>query len=174
MDLWQPCDLRTQNMTKSYQQPADQAYTPLLTDTLGRLKVESFNPVIYIFLNQELHMSVGKAAAQAAHAVAMSFVKLNKPTDVARWDDSPHRTIIVLKARDEAHMRNIKDYLAERDIRSRMIIDEGVNEIDPHTPTALATPILNKDDEYVIKTIGAKSNFKFYKDFVTVKTEFER
>lgn len=130
-----------------------------------------YNPVIYVFLNKSLHMSVGKASAQTAHAVAMSFMQINDIKHVAKWIASPHRTVIVLEARDEAHMRNIKDYLHERVIPTSMIIDEGVNEIDPHVPTALSTRILNKDDEFVTKAL---SSFSLYRDIVKTTVEFER
>lgn len=130
-----------------------------------------YNPIIYVFLNKELHMSVGKASAQTAHAVAMSLIELNSSLYKAKWVASPQRTVIVLEARNEAHMRSIKDYLSERDIPTSMIIDEGVNEIDPHTPTALATRIMNKDAD---KTKLALSSFKLYRDTVNVTVGFEK
>jgi peptidyl-tRNA hydrolase len=125
------------------------------------------NPVVYIFLNKGLHMSVGKAAAQAAHAAMVVW----EPAGEKVWLDSMHRTIIVLEARDENHMRSIRSYLAERKFKTNEIIDEGVNEIDPHTITALSTNILDKDDE---NTIRAFSSFKLYRDFVEITTKFER
>lgn len=130
-----------------------------------------YNPAIYIWLNKELHMSVGKASAQAAHAVVMSLIELNSELYKAKWVASPHRTIIVLEARNEAHMRSIRDYLDEREIETHIVIDEGANEIDPHTPTALATRIMNKDDEKVIKTM---STFKLYRDDIEVSLKLSK
>ena len=128
------------------------------------------NPVIYIFLNKSLGMSVGKAAAQAAHATAMSFIdSTQKQRDL--WKNSPHRTVIVLEARDEAHMKNIDDYLFDRDIEVQRIIDEGVNEIEPHTWTSLATPILDKNDEYITKTL---SSFSLYRDVIEVNLKINK
>jgi peptidyl-tRNA hydrolase len=126
------------------------------------------NPVIYIFLNKSLQMSVGKAAAQAAHAIAML-----RPTKEGAdtWESSPHRTIIVLEARNEQHMKNIRAYLHERQVSTTRIIDEGANEIDPHTWTALATCILDKDAEYVQKTM---STFKLYRDTIKINLEVSR
>lgn len=128
------------------------------------------NPVIYIFLNKSLKMSVGKAAAQAAHATVMSVIATDG-TGHMEWLNSPHRTIIVLEARDEAHMKNVRAYLAERKVSSVRIIDEGVNEIDPHVWTALATCILDKDAQYVKDVM---STFKLYRDTVRVTLEVDR
>lgn len=131
------------------------------------------NPVIYIFLNKSLHMTVGKAAAQAVHATMMANTHPNMINDESRkaWKDATHKTVIVLESRDEAHMKNTVEYLVERGINVYYVIDEGVNEIDPHTTTAMATPILEKDDE---KTIKAMSTFKLYREVARFTMEFER
>lgn len=130
-----------------------------------------YNPVIYVFLNKSLGMSVGKAAAQTAHAVAMSLIELNSDVYKAKWIASPHRTVIVLAARDQQHMDNIRAYLQERDIPLSYIIDEGMNEIDPHTPTAMATRILNKDKDEVV---AAMSTFELYRDDIQVQLRINR
>jgi len=127
-------------------------------------------PTIYVFLNKGLHMSIGKAAAQAGHAVAASFLEATiEETDL--WGRSIHRTMIVLEARNAEHIHNIQRYLHERGIKTRLIIDEGVNEIDPHTPTALASKVLDKNDKRVI---DAFSTFDLYRDMVKVTMELEK
>lgn len=130
-----------------------------------------YNPVIYVFLNKSLGMTVGKAAAQTAHAVTRSMILINDEKHRAKWLQSPHQTVIVLEARDENHMRNIRDYLDERGVPVAEVIDEGVNEIDPHTWTAMATPILNKDAE---KTYKALSTFNLYRDTIRVRLDIDR
>lgn len=130
-----------------------------------------YSPVRYVFLNKSLGMTVGKASAQAVHAATMALIELDDNVHQAKWVASPHRTVIVLEARDEAHMRNIKEYLSERDVPTVTIIDEGVNEIDPHTWTALATRIMNKDAE---DTIKALSTFNLYRDNIKVTLELNR
>lgn len=114
-------------------------------------------------------MSVGKAAAQATHA-AMEVGRLleNFP---GLWTSVAQRTVIVLEARDENHMRNIQDYLFDRGFDTHRIIDEGVNEIDPHTWTALATEVLEKSDQ---KVIDSFSSFNLYRDSVKVTIEVPR
>ena len=127
------------------------------------------NPVVYVFLNKSLHMSTGKAAAQATHA-AMQVSRVVENFS-AIWNDVAQRTVIVLEARDENHMRAIQDYLFERGFDNHRIIDEGVNEIDPHTITDLATEILEKDDEDVVKTF---SSFSLYRDTIKLTLELDR
>jgi peptidyl-tRNA hydrolase len=109
--------------------------------------------------------------AQAAHAVTRSMILLNDDKHRGKWLQSPHQTVIVLEARDENHMKNIKDYLDERGFPTAEVIDEGVNEIDPHTWTALAAPILNKDNEKVYK---AFSSFNLYRDTIRVRLDIDR
>jgi hypothetical protein len=54
-----------------------------------------------------------------------------------------------MAARDEIHLRNIKDYLKQHGFNSHLVIDEGRTEIDPHTATVLGVEIVDKDDEAV-------------------------
>lgn len=128
------------------------------------------NPIIYIFLNKSLGMSVGKAAAQAAHAAVFASSN-SSDADRQLWSVSPHKTIIVLEARDEDHIRNIETYLRQRNFTSNMIVDEGVNEIEPHTITALSSTILDKNDENVSLTF---SSFSLYKDLIKFSVEVAR
>lgn len=128
------------------------------------------NPIIYIFLNKSLGMSVGKASAQAAHAAVFSAIS-SQSNDTQLWQVNAHKTIIVLEARDESHMRNISTYLKQRGIYMNMIVDEGVNEIDPHTITALSSEILDKNDENVSASF---STFKLYKDLIELNIKVPR
>lgn len=137
-----------------------------------RIKKEDnyLSPVIYIFINKSLGMSIGKAAAQSAHAAVFSAAESDKSRRKL-WLNSPHKTIIVLEARDENHIRNISKYLLQRNFISNTIIDEGMNEIDPHTITALSSLILDKNDESVALTF---SSFKLYKDLIKFSVELDR
>jgi peptidyl-tRNA hydrolase len=121
------------------------------------------NPTLYIFINKSLNMSSGKVASQAAHAAAMSMAR-NHIEDNDLWIHSIHKTIIVLEARDEMHLRNIKDYLAERTVESGFIIDEGANEVEHLTITALATHFMDKN----AAADKLFSGFKLYKEDTAV------
>jgi peptidyl-tRNA hydrolase len=111
-------------------------------------------------------MSVGKVAAQAAHAMAMSF--LDRTVDT--WH-APQRTVLIMQARDEGHIKNISAYLEGRDIGSWTVIDEGVNEIDSHVITALATEVVDKELEDIQDTF---SSFELYRDSVRLKIEVDK
>ena len=127
------------------------------------------NPVVYIFLNKNLGMTTGKASAQAVHAAVFAMSQVDE-SKLQLWMASPHRTVIILEARDEDHIRNIEYYLSSRGYQTSKIVVEGVNEIDPHSITALSSGILEKDDENVIKTF---STFKLYSSKVKVNFEIE-
>lgn len=127
-------------------------------------------PTIYIWLPLSLQMTCGKASAQAAQAAAMAVIRSGSAKQ-KMWADAPHRTIIVLKASDELNLRNIKDYVEEREIQTSLIVDEGVNEITPHSCTALATEIVDRDDGNISLVL---SSFELYKDIIKAHVEIER
>lgn len=127
-------------------------------------------PVIYVFVNKGLHMSTGKLSSQVGHAV-MEVAARATTEEMQAWVSAPHRYMVILEARSESHLRNIEKYLEERGYGGWGVVDEGANEIDPHTITAMATTILDKDDE---KVQLAFSTFKTYRDMVKISLEFER
>lgn len=118
---------------------------------------------MYIVANRGLGMSPGKLAAQVAHAAVKAFewslepVRFDKSgasIDIVKlWNETGH-TKIVLEARDTEHLLMVERYLAEHGFAGVLIIDEGRTEIDPHTPTALGIPIVDKDDEKVQFAFG--------------------
>lgn len=118
------------------------------------------NYAMYIIANQGLEMSSGKLAAQVAHGAVRAFN--STPHNVRQqWLDSGECKI-VLQARDEAHMRNIIDYLREKlHGEPFVIIDEGRTEVPPLSLTVIALPVLDKDDPQVK---FAMETFKLYKD----------
>lgn len=101
------------------------------------------NQIIYIVLNGELKMSSGKAAAQAVHAAMMLNIE-------ARNDFMKNykRTVIVLEAKNSEQIKNIYSYLDYVAVEADYYIDEGVNEVDAYSVTALAVgPIDTLDVE---------------------------
>lgn len=135
------------------------------------------NPVMYIFVNKGLGMSTGKAASQAAHAAVRSILyDHTQEMGGVRVNEYLHagETKIVLEVRDSEHLLMAERYLREHGIKCHLVIDEGRTEIPPHTPTAMATEIVDKADEDVQ---FALSSFKTYKDPKPVEqedTKFER
>lgn len=117
---------------------------------------------MYLFVNKGLGMSTGKTAAQVAHAAVLAANCANTDPDlVSEWYKGGHYTKLVMEARDEEHLRNIRDYLGDRGFETYSIIDEGRTEISPHTFTALGVEIVDRDDEHTAATF---SSFKTYRD----------
>lgn len=83
-------------------------------------------------------MSGGKAAAQAVHAAKM----IKRDT----FTDNYKRSVIVLQADNSEQMRNLHEYLDRAGIKSEYYIDEGKNEVDAFSLTALAVYPFDSDD----------------------------
>jgi peptidyl-tRNA hydrolase len=133
-------------------------------------------PVRYIFINRGLGMTPGKIAAQAAHAEMLAMHDLlfqhetyrqsdswygNQILLYTEWYESGHYTKLTMLAEDSEHLRNIKDYIEARGYRTYLVIDEGRTEISPHSPTALAVELVDKDEERVQQHFG---DFRTYKE----------
>jgi peptidyl-tRNA hydrolase len=103
-------------------------------------------PIIYVIANKALNMSAGKLAAQVGHAVAASIL-LSPHGDRDNWDKAVHKWMIVLEGENAEHLYSIERYLTDRGVHADIVIDEGVNEIRPFTPTALGVQILDKDED---------------------------
>lgn len=127
-------------------------------------------------------MTPGKIGAQAAHAEMLAMYDYHRAdlahvTDLelelnhswllkqaplfTEWIDSGHYTKLTMLAEDSEHLRNIKDYIEARGYRTYLVIDEGRTEIAPHSPTALAVELVDKDDERVQQHFG---EFRTYKE----------
>lgn len=118
------------------------------------------NPAMYIFLNRDLGMSTGKAAAQVAHAAVEAY-KISNEDFVDHWYVGGHYKKLVMNAMDAAHLQVIERYLNDRGFKTALIIDEGLTEIRPFSPTALGVEIVDKDDEHTAATF---ESFRIYKD----------
>lgn len=79
---------------------------------------------LYVVVNKELGMSVGKVAAQVTHVAS-------------RLDVGTPKTVIVLQATGE-QLKNLNAYLNSLNIPNVIYVDEGVNEVPPMSVTALA------------------------------------
>lgn len=99
------------------------------------------NPILYVILNNGLNMSPGKSAAQAVHAAMMLKAKHR-----ADFMSDYKRTVIVLGAKDRGQITSIADYLFEAKIDYEYYIDEGVNEVDAFSTTALAVEPIDSND----------------------------
>lgn len=119
-------------------------------------------PVMYILANKGIGMSPGKLAAQVGHGVGRAFVEAVKQTpDIVYLYMRKGETKIVLEVRDTEHLLMAERYLNEHGVKTYLVIDEGRTEIAPHSPTVLATEIVDKEDE---KIKFALADFKTYRE----------
>lgn len=125
---------------------------------------------MYIFINKGLQMSTGKVAAQAAHAAVEAF-RISNLEMVGKWYEGKHYTKLVMEARDDQHIQTIAGYLSERGFKSSFIIDEGRNEIAPHSFTALGVEIVDREDPHTEATF---SSFKLYRDKIRFTVEIDK
>lgn len=120
------------------------------------------DPTMYIFLNQGLRMSTGKAAAQAAHAAVEAYRITPADSNVLRlWHRSGHYKKVVLTGKNTDDMNAIYNYLTDRDIGCVHIYDEGRTEIEPLSFTAIGCEIVDKCH---LHYAGVFSIFELYKD----------
>jgi peptidyl-tRNA hydrolase len=80
------------------------------------------NPMMYIFLNQSLGMSTGKAAAQVAHAAVQAY-KISKPEMIEAWEKGGHYAKVTLLAEDSDAMATYERYIRDRGFQTVQIID---------------------------------------------------
>jgi len=99
------------------------------------------NPIIYIILNGELKMSPGKACSQSVHASMM--LNANSKSDFL---SDKKRTVIILEAKSTEQIKNLFIYLDDDDIDCDYYVDEGKNEVDAYSVTALAVGPIAYDD----------------------------
>lgn len=99
------------------------------------------NPIIYIILNGELKMSPGKACAQAVHSAMMLDNKSRKD-----FISDYRRTVIVLEAKNSNQIMNLYKYIGDTDLDCSYYIDEGKNEVDAYSITAMAIGPIEYDD----------------------------
>lgn len=99
------------------------------------------NPILYIILNGELKMSPGKACSQCVHAAMM--LNGNSKSD---FMSDYKRTVIILEAKNASQIKNIYNYLDDIEIDVDYYIDEGKNEVDAYSVTALAVGPIAYDD----------------------------
>jgi len=119
---------------------------------MGRVGANKMNEIKYkqyVIVPKRPKMSKGKIASQVAHATFMALEKQLKFPNKHRqlylkeeWKNSG-MCVIVLECDDTEQLVNIASYLDQWKVPNHLYIDEGLTEIRPMTPTALATGVLD-------------------------------
>lgn len=124
------------------------------------------NPILYIILNKELNMSPGKASAQAVHAAMMLESKC-RDSFTAQY----RRTVVILEAQGREQLDGISDYLHDAGIYHEYYTDEGINEVEAFSFTALAVEPIEASDE---KKREIFSSLKLFSGKPDAKTSYDR
>ena len=103
----------------------------------------------FVIIPKKPWMSPGKLISQGCHATFMALQGENK-TLLEEWKKKG-MCVIVLRCKNIEQLSNIAKYLEQWKIKHYLYIDEGVTEVEPMTPTALATGILTEDKYWMFK-----------------------
>ena len=93
---------------------------------------------LVIVVREDLKMSVGKLAAQVAHAAVSCALeaKSRKPKWFSEWFREGQRKV-VLKAENQRELRSLMDQARGRGLPAVMITDAGLTELPANTVTCL-------------------------------------
>ena len=106
-----------------------------------------------IVVRDDLGMSIGKTAAQVAHASILSFLSTSIPKRVIWLSES--FTKIVLKVDSEEELLKIEEAAKAKGVPNKLVIDEGRTEVAPHSATCLG---LGPDSDAAF--VGLTDNLK--------------
>ena len=104
-----------------------------------------------IVVRRDLKMSIGKTAAQVAHATLGSYKEslIKKKDNVINWEDFSGQAKIVLGVDNEKQLIEIKNKAEQAGLITCLIHDAGRTEVAPNTATccAIGPDIVQKIDE---------------------------
>lgn len=103
----------------------------------------------YVMIPRRLRMSPGKLASQVAHATFLALEKENKAL-VNEWKHTG-MCVIVLQVLNTWQLKNLSEYCETWKVIHHLYIDEGMTEVDPFTPTALATGIIKESEQWMFE-----------------------
>lgn len=97
-----------------------------------------------IVVNKSLGMSVGKIAAQVAHASVLSLLEANESV-AAGWLDNSYPKI-VLQVETTSDLLELKKAADEQKIPNALVIDEGRTEVTNGSITCLGIGPFTRED----------------------------
>jgi PTH2 family peptidyl-tRNA hydrolase len=112
-----------------------------------RARKEGMQYKLVIVVRDDLKMSVGKLAAQVAHAAVTCALdaKSRKPKWFSEWYREGQRKV-VLRAEDIEELRALDNKAAKAGLSHVLIADAGLTELPPNTTTCLGIgPAPEKD-----------------------------
>ena len=104
-----------------------------------------------IVVRKDLKMSMGKTAAQVAHAAlgAYKISMVKRPDNVSNWETLSGQAKIVLGVENEVQLMDIKNKADSAGLITCLIHDAGRTEVEPNTATccAIGPDIAQKIDQ---------------------------
>ncbi len=117
--------------------------------TLGHMKMT-------IAVRKDLEISCGKAAAQVGHAAVECVLLAMRDVRWRKWLDkwlAEGQKKVVLAAEDAAHLYQIYETAKRLDLPTAVVVDAGLTELPPNTPTAVC--VGPGPDDVVDKVTGS-------------------
>ena len=106
----------------------------------------------YVIVPKKPKMSRGKIASQVAHATFIALDKQKDKTIIKKWRKRG-MCVIVLRCKNTQKLLEIQKYLEQEKIIHGLCIDEGLTEVKPMTPTALATGVLTENQFWIFENM---------------------
>jgi PTH2 family peptidyl-tRNA hydrolase len=98
--------------------------------------------VIYLLVREDIKMSKGKTAVQCCHAVEDLIIRCPKQL-LQQYKRSNHAKIC-LKIHDLEEMQDLMHECSKAGYQYYQVVDAGLTELKPDTPTVLGIGPVNK------------------------------
>ena len=115
-----------------------------------------FENKMVIVVRKDLNLSLGKMAAQVAHAAVNCALssKKRKPAHFERWYSEGQKKV-VLKVQDLTELYLLKQAAEDAGLTTSLITDAGMTELPPNTTTCLGIgPAPNGEVDRVTGHLG--------------------
>jgi PTH2 family peptidyl-tRNA hydrolase len=123
--------------------------------------------MMYLIVNSDLNMSIGKTAAQVGHAVQlliMKYYSASLSSDLTcfsdqykvfdKWLQSKSYRKVVLRANFKEWNKVKEEFITSNIITSVMVIDAGFTELEPNSNTVIGLfPIFKSQAPKTIKRL---------------------
>lgn len=108
--------------------------------------------VIYFLVRTDLKMSKGKIVAQCCHAVEDLITRCPRPL-LLKYKNCNHPKIC-LRINDLDHMNEIINHCSDLSIQFYKVIDAGLTQVDPNTPTVLGIgPVSKQSTKHFLSSL---------------------
>jgi peptidyl-tRNA hydrolase len=107
----------------------------------------------FVIVPKKPKMSPGKIASQVAHSTYLALerdIEARAKGRTRMWQYNG-MCVIVLQCKDTQQLLAMAQYLTQWNVAHHLYIDEGLTEVDPFTPTCLATGVIKEDQFWIFE-----------------------